>query len=72
MEGVPRWQVERNRFNRETHPLVRGFYRLWWPWAIGSLMAALGALAEGNPWLLFAAALAAGVSALQWRDNKPD
>jgi hypothetical protein len=51
-------------------PLVLWFYRQWWPWAIGAGMAALGALAEGNPWLLVVAVVAAAVGGLQWRDAK--
>jgi hypothetical protein len=51
-------------------PFVVWFYRQWWPWAIGSMLAAFGALAEGNPWLFLAATFAAAVSAVQWRDSK--
>jgi hypothetical protein len=51
-------------------PFVLWFYRQWWPWAIGSALAALGALAQSNLWLLLVAVVTAAIAALQWRDAR--
>jgi hypothetical protein len=69
-DADPGDELRRRSGVEDLSPAVVWFYRQWWPWAIGSVVAALDALAEGNPWLLLAAAFTAAVSALQWRDSK--